>query len=214
MNEYTIYNNTVSRETAVDLINLSNYNDRDNFFVDFEFLSGVDHNIWSKYNICERYKTRNPRDKENPYPHNLEVFNLLAEKLQPTWDIINSNRNTNLKLDNCWGIDLIFYSPGTILTPHKDGFEHLIITCLTSRNLLDGEGDILLWNQDPKNLDQIMKNFNKIDDSLDRISLKEGDSVYLDDSKYYHAITPITQGARVTIVSRWGNKAPDRGFDY
>ena len=40
--------------------------DRDNFFVDFEFLSGVDHNIWSQYDICERYKTRNPRDKENP----------------------------------------------------------------------------------------------------------------------------------------------------
>lgn len=214
MDEYTVYENTVSRETATDLINLSNYNDRDNFFVDFEFLSGVDHNIWSQYDICERYKTRNPRDKENPYPHNLEVFDLLAEKLQPTWNIINEKHNTNLTIEDCWGIDMIFYAPGTILTPHKDGFEHLIITCLTSRNLLSGEGDILLWDQDPNNLDNIMKNFNKVDDSIGRIRLTEGDSVYLDDSKYYHAITPITQGARVTIVSRWGNKAPDRGFDY
>ena len=53
---------------------------------------------------------------------------------------------------------------------------------------------------------------NKIDE--DRVTLEEGDSVYLDDGKYYHAITPMTQGARVTIVSRWGNKTPDRGFDY
>ena len=59
-----------------------------------------------------------------------------------------------------------------------------------------------------------MKNFNVIDDSIDRISLNEGDSILMDDSKYYHAISPMTQGARVTVVSRWGNKTPDRGFDY
>ena len=54
MSYYTLYNDTVDRETASKLINLSNYDDRDNFFIDFEFLSGVDHSIWSDYNICER----------------------------------------------------------------------------------------------------------------------------------------------------------------
>ena len=211
---YTLYKDTVDRPTSSELVNLSNYNDRDNFFIDFEFLSGVDHSIWSDYNICERYKTRNPRDSENPYPHNLEVYDKLAEKLQPTWDIINRDKNLDLNIENCWGIDLIFYGPQTILTPHKDGFEKLVITCLTARNLLDGEGDILLWDQNPDELDRIMKNFNVIDDSTDRLSLEEGDSVLLDDSKYYHAISPMTQGARVTVVSRWGNKTPDRGFDY
>ena len=93
---YTLYNDTVNRETATKLINLSNYNDRDNFFVDFEFLSGVDHNIWSDYNICERYKTRNPRDTSNPYPHNLHVFDLLAEQCQPTWDIIAKDKGLEL----------------------------------------------------------------------------------------------------------------------
>ena len=214
MSYYTLYNDTVDRETANTLINLSNYDDRDNFFIDFEFLSGVDHNIWSDYNICERYKTRNPRDTENPYPHNLHVYDLLAESCQPTWDIIAKDKGLELNKENRWGIDLIFYGPNTILTPHKDGFDHLIITCLTARNLLEGEGDILLWDQDPEALPNIMANFNKVDDSQDRVTLAEGDSVYLDDGKYYHAITPMTQGARVTIVSRWGNKTPDRGFDY
>ena len=139
---------------------------------------------------------------------------MLAESCQPTWDIIAKDKGLELNKENCWGIDLIFYGPNTILTPHKDGFDHVIITCLTARNLLEGEGDILLWDQDPEKLPNIMENFNKVDDSQDRVTLEEGDSVYLDDGKYYHAITPMTQGARVTIVSRWGNKTPDRGFDY
>ena len=29
-----------------------------------------------------------------------------------------------------------------------------------------------------------MENFNKVDDSQDRVTLEEGDSVYLDDGKY------------------------------
>ena len=143
MSYYTLYNDTVDRETASKLINLSNYDDRDNFFIDFEFLSGVDHNIWSDYNICERYKTRNPRDTDNPYPHNLHVYDLLAESCQPTWDIIANDKGLELNKENCWGIDLIFYGPNTILTPHKDGFDHLIITCLTHRFLIPGMLDLL-----------------------------------------------------------------------
>ena len=211
---YKVFPNSVTRETASDLVNLSNYNVRDNFVIDFDFLSGVDHSIWSEWNICERYKTRNPRDHSNPYPHNLEVYDKLAEKLKPTWDLINKDQGLDLSIENCWGIDLIFYAPQSILTPHKDGFEHLIVTCLTARNLLEGEGDILLWEQNPEDLDRIMKNFNVVDDSIERLSLKEGDSLLLNDKEYYHAISPMTQGARVTIVSRWGNRRPDRGFDY
>ena len=214
MDTYKVYSDSIDLQTSSELINLSNYNDRDNFFVDFEFLSGVDHSIWSNYNICERYKTRNPRDNDNPYPHNLPVYDSLAEKLKPTWDLISQDQGIELSIENCWGIDLIFYGPNTILTPHKDGFEHLVITCLTARNLLDNEGELLLWDQNPEDLPRIMNNFNIVDDSTDRISLKEGESILLNDTNYYHAVSPMTQGARVTVVSRWGNKTPDRGFDY
>ena len=38
--------------------------------------------------------------------------------------------------------------------------------------------------------------------------------IWMDDKDFYHALTPITQGVRVTAISRWGNQTPDRGFDY
>ena len=101
MNDFEVYKDTISREHAQTVINLTDYNDRDNFFLDFEFLSGVNQDIWQKYNICERYKTRNRRDAENnPYPHNYDAFDLLAEQLKPVWDKVNADRNVDLHIEN------------------------------------------------------------------------------------------------------------------
>ena len=215
MNEFEVYKETITRENAQTVINLTDYTDRSNFFLDFEFLSGVNETIWQKYNICERYKTRNRRDAENnPYPHNYDTFDLLAEQLKPVWDKVNADRNVDLHIDNGWGIDLVFYSPNTILTPHVDGFDTVLITCLESRNILTDEGNLLLWQQDESNLDKIITEFPDNTDYKHSLHLEQGDTLWIDDKDYYHALTPITQGVRVTAISRWGNQTPDRGFDY
>ena len=215
MNDFEVYKETISRENAQTVINLTDYTDRDNFFLDFEFLSGVNETIWQKYNICERYKTRNRRDAENnPYPHNYDAFELLAEQLKPVWDKVNADRNVDLHIENCWGIDLVLYSPNTILTPHVDGFDTVLITCLESRNILTDEGNLLLWQQDESSLDKIITEFPDNTDYKHSLHLEQGDTLWMDDKDYYHALTPITQGVRVTAISRWGNQTPDRGFDY
>ena len=41
MNDFEVYKDTISRDQAQEVINVTDYNDRDNFFLDFEFLSGV-----------------------------------------------------------------------------------------------------------------------------------------------------------------------------
>ena len=125
-----------------------------------------------------------------------------------------SDRNLDLYIENCWGIDLVFYSPNTILTPHVDGFDTVLITCLEARNILPEEGNLLLWQQDESNLDKIITEFPDNKDYQHSVHLDQGDTLWIDDKDFYHALTPITQGVRVTAISRWGNQTPDRGFDY
>ena len=54
----------------------------------------------------------------------------------------------------------------------------------------------------------------KYKDFKETVHLEQGDTLWMDDKDFYHALTPITQGVRVTAISRWGNQTPDRGFDY
>ena len=76
------------------------------------------------------------------------------------------------------------------------------------------EGNLLLWQQDESSLDKIITEFPDNTDYQHSLHLEQGDTLWMDDKDFYHALTPITQGVRVTAISRWGNQTPDRGFDY
>lgn len=217
---YTIINNILEQETCDQIINSIDTTKMGYARLAYE-LKPIEKSE-EKYRstdlnpneMPDKFRTRNKDIPGTDAGLNSDYYNNIVKLFEPVITAYKDKLGIDISADNCWGIDINLYPQQTYLTPHEDGFEHIILVMLKNRNLVGG--DHLLWKKPTLgSTRELFQWYSKICEDFDNDILEPdyvindisiGSAMYTPDTEFFHAVTKLKQGTRATAILRWGER--------